>query len=162
MKETASGRLPEPGAEGEGAPTKAKRADGQYVDHWVLSAEERASGFVRPVRRSYKHVGSPGPRFPLRDLTPREQERHGAEFAKIEDYPESERPLVSRAWSAADLARVGHGCGGTTTMPQTITETYAAQPRLYGRTFCATCRDYFPVGVDGEFVWVGTLERVGS
>lgn len=41
-------------------PNSAVRADGQHVDHWVLCAEERAKGFVRPVRDSYIHVGPPG------------------------------------------------------------------------------------------------------
>ena len=37
-------------------PTPEKLTDGQYADHWILSDEERAKGFVRPVRRSYKHL----------------------------------------------------------------------------------------------------------
>ncbi len=68
----------------------------------VLSDEERAKGFVRPVRRSYLH-------------------------------------LV---------------CGAVTTMGQAIAETYAANPRFYGATFCCTCRQHCAVGADGEFVWV--------
>lgn len=32
------------------------RADGQQIGYVVLSAEERAKGFVRPVRRSYLHA----------------------------------------------------------------------------------------------------------
>jgi hypothetical protein len=42
--------------------------DGQQKNYVVLTEEERAKGFVRPVRRSYVHVGTRGPRFPLRDL----------------------------------------------------------------------------------------------
>lgn len=33
------------------------KADGQQRDYIVLSPEERAKGFVRPVRRTYVHVG---------------------------------------------------------------------------------------------------------
>lgn len=33
------------------------REDGQQRDYVVLSAEERAKGYVRPVRRTYLHVG---------------------------------------------------------------------------------------------------------
>lgn len=52
-------------------------------------------------------------------------------------------------------------CGTTTTMAQAIAETYAAKPTFYGATFCATCRDHFPVGEAGQFVWEdGT--KVGS
>lgn len=32
------------------------RPDGQQENYLVLSDEERAKGFVRPVRKSYKHV----------------------------------------------------------------------------------------------------------
>ena len=53
-------------------------------------------------------------------------------------------------------------CGTITTMPKKIAETYAAQPGFYGSTFCCGCRDYFPVGVNGEFVWTDTAEKVGS
>lgn len=34
---------------------RSLRADGQQRGYVVLSAEERAKGFVRPVRRSYVH-----------------------------------------------------------------------------------------------------------
>lgn len=53
-------------------------------------------------------------------------------------------------------------CGAVTTMGLAIAETYARDPRYYGATFCATCRAHFPVGEQGEFVWVGTTERVGT
>lgn len=33
---------------------------GMHDDYLVLSDAERAKGFVRPVRRSYRHVGPPG------------------------------------------------------------------------------------------------------
>lgn len=47
-------------------------------------------------------------------------------------------------------------CGTTTTMGSAIAETYAKKPNFYGKTFCCVCRDYFPVGADGEFVWIET------
>jgi len=84
--------------------------DGMQKGYVVLSAEERAKGFVRPVRRSYVH----------------------------------------------------EKCGGVTTMGLALAETYARDPGFYGGTFCATCRDHFPVGADGEFRWDGTSEKVGT
>lgn len=48
---------------------------------------------------------------------------------------------------------VHEACGGVTRMPAACAETYAAQPGYYGSTFCCHCRDYFPVGADGQFVW---------
>ena len=37
------------------APQPIDQSTGQHKDHWVLSQEERAKGFVRPVRCSYRH-----------------------------------------------------------------------------------------------------------
>lgn len=76
----------------------------------ILSDEERAKGFVRPVRRSYRHLT----------------------------------------------------CGTVTTMAVALAETYARQPSFYGATYCAGCRTHLPVGADGEFVWEGTDEKVGT
>lgn len=83
---------------------------GQQKGYVVLAEEERAKGFVRPVRRSYKHLK----------------------------------------------------CGGTTTMGQTIAETYARNPHFYSGTFCCDCGSHFPIGEDGEFVWEGSNEKVGT
>lgn len=83
---------------------------GQQKDYVVLSEEERAKGFVRPVRRTYKHLK----------------------------------------------------CGTTTTMGLALAETYARSPAFYSGTFCCACRNHFPVGDSGEFVWDGTSEKVGT
>lgn len=53
-------------------------------------------------------------------------------------------------------------CGTITTMGQALAETYARDPSFYSGTFCAGCREHFPVGPDGEFTWEGTTERVGA
>lgn len=53
-------------------------------------------------------------------------------------------------------------CGTDTTMGQSLAETYAWEPSFYSGTFCVHCRDYHPVGPDGEFVWKGTQEKVGT
>lgn len=81
---------------------KKVHADGMQEKYLVLSEEERAKGFVRPVRTSYLH----------------------------------------------------EKCGGVTTMHRALGETYARDPHFYGGTFCATCRTHYPVGPDGEFVWM--------
>lgn len=67
----------------------------------VLSDDERAKGFVRPLRRTYIH----------------------------------------------------EACGAATTMGQAIAGTYARDPGFYGGTYCVKCRNHFPVGADGQFVW---------
>lgn len=53
-------------------------------------------------------------------------------------------------------------CGGVTTMSQPIAETYARDPFFYSGTFCAICGTHFPVGEDGQFVWDGTNQKVGT
>jgi len=83
---------------------------GQQKAYVVLSDEERAKGFVRPVRQSYIH----------------------------------------------------QKCGVKTTMGLALAETYARDPNFYSGTFCCGCGTHFPVGPDGEFVWDGTGEKVGT
>lgn len=83
---------------------------GQQKGYVVLSEEERAKGFVRPVRRSYQHLK----------------------------------------------------CGAVTTMGRALAETYARDPFFYTGTFCVACGAHFSVGEDGEFVWDGTEEKVGT
>jgi hypothetical protein len=53
---TLSGRPVESGHEYGPAPAPIDPATGMHKDYWVLADEERAKGFVRPVRRSYKHL----------------------------------------------------------------------------------------------------------
>lgn len=136
---------------------KQHREDGQQVSHIVLSEEERAKGFVRPIRRSYIHVGI-RPTYPLRDLT--EEERvNNIGYVKYEEYPDG-HDLTGRFWTQAQL---DSGCGAVTTMGFAIAETYARQPDYYSNTFCAKCGKYFRVGPYGEFVWDDEhRDRVGT
>jgi len=124
----------------------------------VLSAEERGKGFLRPIRRSYRHVGA-RPANPVRPLTEAEQARY-AEFGYVvfEAYPDG-GSVSGKFWTQAQLSA---GCGEVTTMGQALAETYARDPSFYGATFCAVCRAHFPVGAGGEFVWEGTTEKVGT
>jgi hypothetical protein len=85
------------------------KPNGQQEGYVVLSADERAKGFVEPVRQSYVHAK----------------------------------------------------CGTLTTMGRSLAETYARDPHFYTGTFCAGCRNHFPVGDDGEFYWDNTNQKVG-
>lgn len=146
-------------------PNSATRVDGQHVDHWTMCPTEIIKeGFKRPVRLSYRHVGPPGPKFALRDLTDDERERYGAHsYIKFEPYPEGYKgSATGRFWTQEQIDKVGKGCGTVTSMPTPIAETYAANPGYYGSTFCCGCGTYLPVGEKGEFVWAGTNERVGT
>ena len=137
-------------------------ATGMQKDYVVLSAAERARGFVRPVRMSYRHVGV-RPKHPLRDLDPDEIERFSNVRPPYVKYPESMRPHVGCYWTQE---RLSSGCGSVTTMSRGIAETYARDPDFYGSTMCVACKNHFPVGLRGEFVWVeldgSDGPRVGS
>lgn len=145
---------------------KNVRPDGQQEVYLVLSEEERAKGFVRPVRRSYRHVGIAGPKYPLRGLAPDEVERYSQfGYVKFEEYPQDgghAPSALGRYWTQAQLNSIGKGCGQVTTMGVALAETYARNPRFYGATFCCGCGRHLPVGEGGEFVWDGTTERVGT
>ena len=80
---------------------------GMQKGYVVLCPEERAKGFVRPLRRSYTHTK----------------------------------------------------CGVETTMGLALCETYARNPSFYSGTFCAGCREHFPVS---EFKWAEDGAVVGS
>lgn len=150
---------------GRGIDSKPVRQNDAYL---VLSEQERAKGFVRPVRRSYRHVGIAGPKFPLRDVTPQERERYGwdngpEDFVKFEAYPAGTHgSATGRFWTRRELDSIGKGCGTVTTMGEALAETYARKPSFYGSTYCCGCSMHRPVGADGEFVWDGTEERVGT
>ena len=104
------------------------RPDGQQKTYLVLSEEERAKGFVRPVRRSYIHVGITGPQHPLRDLTEEEKASGlGSEFAKFEMYPEGSSG-TGRFWTQAELDSVDKGCRTRTTMAIALAETALTFP----------------------------------
>lgn len=131
---------------------------GMQEAYLVLSAEERAKGWVRPYRDRYKHVGV-RPQYPVRDLTEEERAAHARYgYVKFEQYPESMAPRTGRFWTEKQLAS---GCGTVTTMNREIAETYAREPGYYGATYCVGCREHLPVGEHGEFEWLdGT--KVGT
>jgi hypothetical protein len=161
---TVSGEIPA-NPDDAPVPNSATRVDGQHVDHWTMCPGEIIkTGFKRPVRLSYQHVGAPGPQYPLRDLTEDEAERYSKYgYVKFEPYPDDpESAATGRFWTQADIDAVGKGCGTVTSMPVAIAETYAANPGYYGSTFCCGCGSYLPVGKRGEFVWTGTDYRVGT
>jgi hypothetical protein len=146
---------------GHGSDDKPVPMNAAYL---VLSDEERAKGFVRPVRSSYVHVGIAGPKNPLRDLDADEKERLGQyKYVKFEAYsPNDGSSVTGRYWTQAQLDSVGKGCGTETTMGHALAETYARNPRFYGSTYCCGCSMHRPVGEAGEFVWSDTDQRVGT
>ena len=56
LKVTLSGDAPDLEYLEQGkAPQPVDPATGMHKDYWVLSKEERAKGFIRPMRRTYIH-----------------------------------------------------------------------------------------------------------
>ena len=120
MSATTDGKSPREGYEDAAAPAPI-RADGQHEAYWVLKEEERAKGFVRPVRDSYRHVGV-RPTHPLRDLTDDEKERYAAfNYVAFEAYPPDGRSSVTgRYWTKSQLES---GCGAITTMGRALADS---------------------------------------
>lgn len=126
----------------------------------VLPEEERTTGWVRPYRETYRHVGAPGPTHPLLDLTTAQRttyEKFG--YAKYEAFPPEDAPMMGRFWTQEKIDAIGKGCGTVTTMNRELSETYARDPHFYGATYCAGCKRHRPVE---EFVWDQDGTRVGS
>lgn len=162
LSTTTDGKPPAPGMADAGAPQPINPATGQHGAYYVLTPEERAKGFVRPVRNSYKHVGPPPPKYPLRPLTPAEHalyDQYG--YVRYEAYPDEDGSVCGKFWTQAELDRVGQ-CGQVTSMGQAIAETYARDPSYYGSTFCCHCGKHLRVGAGGEFVWLDDGSRVGT
>lgn len=134
--------------------------DGQHSSYVVLCPDERAKGFVRPYRDSYRHAGI-RPKYPLADLRVDQESLLNFGYAKFEAYPEGSPEsqggtCTGRYWTMADLSS---GCGSTTMMGRALSETYARDPKFYGSTFCCACNQHFPVE---EFVWTADGQVVGS
>lgn len=124
----------------------------------VLSQTEIAKGFVRPLRRTYKHVGEK-PKYPLRELTQEEHDNYDAfNYVAFEVYLDNEHEdITGRYWTQKQLDN--NVCGAITTMALEICETYARNPSFYGSTYCTSCRTHKPVE---EFIWVEDGKVVGS
>lgn len=134
----------------------------------VLADEERAKGFIRPVRDSYIHVGKalPNPALGLlEELSEEDKERYKEQgwtyLFKYNDTTNGLGKMMTQ--KEVDLFKAGKqrigACGTTTTMAKEIAETYAREPGFYKFTYCVQCMKHLPVE---EFVWLGTNETVGS
>lgn len=131
-----------------GEPVDKVRAEqtnetGQHKSYIVLCPDERAKGFVRPYRDSYKHVG--------RKVCGLYVGPDGATVCHMEPRHEGECGEVKGPRPQA--------CNTVTTMGRALSETYARNPKFYGATFCVGCNKHLPVE---EFVWTADGEVLGS
>ena len=139
---------------------KNLKKNGQQSCYLVLLDEEKAKGFIRPVRRSYRHVGQQVDTSEIRELTKEENKRYkGVNYIGFIPNEDKDSVIVGRFITQDDLKK---GCGTITTMGLSIAQTYARDPKFYGATFCCGCSSHLPVGENGEFIWEGTNEKVGT
>lgn len=113
-----------------------------------LTEDERFKGFVRKAHQTYTHVGR-HPKYPLRDLTPEEQEAFGGYgYTKFEIYPDEDSPVTGRFWTEKELA--SSGCGTVTKVALEDAEIHARNPRFHRDLHCQHCGKLMVVE---EFVW---------
>jgi hypothetical protein len=138
---------------------KINPATGMQSDYIVLTREERAKGFVKPLRRKYLHTGR---LMCGTAMHPYDSDYYGAGAYVVCCGPVGHTgphgndgghtASVATATELDRLRRTGRykGCGTPTSMSQEIAETYARDPRFYNGTFCVHCKKHFPLN---EFEW---------
>lgn len=135
-----------------------KNETGQHDGYIVLCPDERAKGFVRPYRDSYKHVGRRIERCEATQRTPEDENPHQC----VLPYPHNGDHQFD-ALMILEPIKFMHGrkggCGAITTMGRALSETYARQFDFYSHTFCVNCNKHLPVA---EFVWTLDGAPVGS
>lgn len=137
-----------------------KSKSGQNMKYLILSEEERAKGFVRPLRRSYVHVGTK-PNLEegtIRKLTDEEKIMcAGENYVAFLQYKKNRGHVVGLFLK--DGYDKSNGCGGVTVMRLELCQTYACDPKFYSSTYCAHCKTHLPVS---EFIWDEDKEVMGS
>lgn len=164
-RETISGQPPAEGYEDQPAPQPLK-PNGQHGDYWVLPQAEREDPhqYVRPVRRSYRHVGRAICGKPMPNLSGVTIPPGVVAYAcSGEPGHKGDCHVFSpvKAEQQARLAAIGRigGCDTVTTMALPLAQTYARDPKFYSHTFCVQCGAHLRVE---EFVWEGTDDVVGQ
>jgi len=140
---------------------------GQHKDYIVLCPDERAKGFIRPVRQDYIHVGqsicAKGiPHSEPSFEAPKLGGNRNICLLPFEHEGECDGPFMNVSQHEHARLLQSHrrgGCGTSTHMGLALSETYARDPKFYGSTFCCMCNRHLPVA---EFVWSKDGEVVGS
>jgi len=143
------------------------KENGQNKAYLVLSEEEKAKGFIRPVRNSYIHKGRFYKYYNEIEILDEVYKSNDKEYiALIPALKDENDKIIGKSYlTQKDFDEINKtkgfvgGCGVVTDMSLGLAETYACDPNFYGATFCAGCGTHLGVG---EFVWKGTDETVGS
>lgn len=104
---TTDGEPADTACEATGAPKPINPETGQHRAYWVLSEAERAKGFVRPLRDTYRHVSCGSRTTMLRAIAEtyaREPRFYGATFCCScgSHYPVAEFRWVSESGAVTD------------------------------------------------------------
>jgi hypothetical protein len=137
------------------AALKVAENDADFCAREFEKELQRAAAEI-PVDRTARTLADGSPvTEDHRELKPNGQQKDYVVLSESERAKGFVRP-VRRSY-------VHQKCGGTTTMSQSIAETYARDPYFYSGTFCVDCRGHFPVGEDGEFTWLDNPDqKVGT
>lgn len=142
-----------PGFEQAAAPGPINPVTGQHTSYWILNEDERKKGFVRPVRRTYVHVGRRICGKPASDsvvaqmvvkckdgeiyVCASEPAHEGECFALLV------KMTAKHAERFLTKGLLG-GCDTVTTMSLDIAQTYARDPNFYSAGMCVRCKEHFP------------------
>lgn len=107
---TVKGLMVDPAKAPPSAPTEERLTDGQHADHYVLCPEDRAQGYVEPLRLEYRHLECGGvTRMPraCAETYARDPGYYGATFCCIcgNYFPVGERGEF--VWDDGSEQRVG-------------------------------------------------------
>lgn len=135
----------------DGSHREIETATGMQKGYVVLSAEERAKGFVKPVRDTYVHVW----RTVCAKMQPSDDKRIGGP-RQVCSRKHNHTGACGNWWNLAQSfhhkLETSHRveCGAATTMGRSLAETYARDPSFYSGTFCVACKEHFPLE---QFAW---------
>ena len=104
-----------PGLENASAPGPAGQS-GQHTSYWVLKEEERAKGFVRPVRDTYYHIECKNPTTmskPIAETYARSPNYYGSTFCThckdhfpVGEFRWSPVVMLPESWKNGDMEDV--------------------------------------------------------
>jgi hypothetical protein len=139
----------------------------QNKKYLVLSEEELAKGFIRPVRTTYVHKGRLFDKGIEMLEEPYVSDHNGKTYVAIaavllnEDGSRKGGAYLTQEELDQHRKTGGYvgGCGVETVMGLKLAQTWARDINFYGATYCCGCNKH--IGVH-EFLWSDDGEMLGS